>query len=88
MSIKSTKLDQEVSETLILKEVPTVVTLIPNSTSFTASEGLTLPVKVTVVRGQPLSGEIVTIESSRNDNGNDIGQLTGSIVETDVAGEY
>ena len=88
VSIKSTKLDQEVSETLILKEVPTVVTLIPNSTSFTASEGLTLPVKVTVVRGQPLSGETVTIESSRNDNGNDIGQLTGSIVETDVAGEY
>merc|ERR1712093_869393 len=38
VSIKSTKLDQEVSETLILKEVPTVVTLIPSATSFIASE--------------------------------------------------
>jgi len=88
ISIKSTKLDQEVSESLVLKEVPTVVTLIPNATAFTASEGLTLPVKVTVVRGQPLTGEVVTVESSRGDGGADVGQLTGQIVETDVAGEY
>ena len=88
VSIKSTKLDQEISESLTLKEVPTIVTLTPNATTFTASEGLTLPVKVTVERGIPLSGQTVTIESSRADGDTDVGQLTGEIVETDVDGEY
>merc|ERR1712098_817562 len=68
--------------------VPTIVTLTPNATTFTASEGLTLPVKVTVERGIPLSGQTVTIESSRADGGTDVGQLTGEIVGTDVDGEY
>merc|ERR1711964_401550 len=64
VSIKSTKLDQEISE------------------------NLTLPVKITVARGVPLSGQTVTIEPSRTDGNTDIGQLTGEIVETDVDGEY
>merc|ERR1712000_295643 len=88
VSIKSTKLDQEISENLTLKEVPTIVVLTPNATTFTASEDLTLPLKIMVARGVPLSGQTVTIESSRTDGNTDIGQLTGEIVETDVDGEY
>ncbi len=97
VSIESTKLDQEISETIILKEVPTVaakVELTAEKTAIPASLSATTNITVTVTdaNGNKVKRENVdltvdkgTIQTPAVNNGD--GTYTATYAATDVSGD-
>ena len=83
LQVTSSKLNQSVLETVVLLEVPTVVTMSVSEQVFQADESKTSSVTVTVKRGTAVKDETVEISASRTDGVSDAGSVSAVVYNGD-----